>query len=335
MIETFGEHEGEPVRRIVITDGALTASVIEWGAVVQGLRLVGHDAPLVLGFETFAPYPAQSPFFGVIAGRVANRIRNARAPLDGRIVGLEANIEGGHHMHGGSRGLGARIWRLAEHGDDFVTLEIVSPDGEMGYPGRMTARCTYRIEDGALRIELDAETDAPTFCNLAHHSYFNLLDGGRTGILDHRLRIAADSYLDTDEDLVAGGPPLPVEATRFDFRAGKAIRVAGDEQPVWDHNYCTGSARGPLREIAELTSPDGALRMTIETTEPGLQFYAGHKIATTAPGLDGIGYGAHSGLCLEPQCWPDAPNNPAYPPIELRPGMPYRQVTRYGFRRPR
>ena len=332
-MEVFGTFEGTPVRRVSITDGTLTANVIEWGAVVQDLRLAGHDAPLVLGFDTFGPYPAESPYFGAIAGRVANRIRNARAPLDGRTVELDANVRGVHHLHGGTKGLGKRVWSIVDHASDRVTLEIVSPGGEMGYPGTLTARCTYRVEGGALHVELTAETDAPSWVNLAHHSYFNLHDGGRTPVLDHALHIDAERYLAVDEDFVAGGDPLPVEGTIHDWRTRTVIgsRVDGTP-PIWDHNYCLADAPRALKEVARVEGPTG-LSMSVSTTEPGLQFYAGHKIATRMPGLGAIAYGPRSGLCLEAQRWPDAPNNPSYPSAELRPGETYRQHTSYAFAR--
>lgn len=334
-MEVFGTFEGVPVHRVSITDGTLTAHVIEWGAVVQDLRLQGHDAPLVLGFERFEPYPEQSPYFGAIAGRVANRIRNARAPLDGREVRLDANVRGVHHLHGGSRGLGRRVWSVVDHAADRVTLEIASPDGEMGYPGNLAARCIYRVEGAALHVELTAETDAATWANLAHHSYFNLHDGGRTPVADHALRIDAERFLEVDEDFVAGGAPLPVAGTIHDWRERTAIasRAEGDGAlPVWDHNHCLADAPRALTEVARVDGPTGT-SMTVSTTEPGLQFYAGHKIATTAPGLDAIAYGPRSGLCLEAQRWPDAPNNPSYPSAELRPGETYRQHTVYSFSR--
>ena len=336
MSRVFGTFEGEDVVEHVITDGELTAKVIGWGATVRDLRLAGHDAPLVLGFESFDYYPEHSPYFGATPGRVANRIRNARAPLDGRTVELDANVRDVHHLHGGSAGLGRRVWRTLDVGANHVTFEIVSPDGDMGYPGTMTARCAYRIEGAALHVELSAESDAPTFANLVHHGYFNLTDGGRTDILDHLLRIDADHYLAVDEDFVAGGAPLPVAGTRFDFRDGRTIRVGddpADDAPIWDHNYCLSDEQTEMREVAWLGSSTTGIAMSVSTTEPGIQFYAGHKIDVPVPGLDGIEYGPRSGLCLETQAWPDAPNNPDYPSIVLRPSNTRRQNTVYAFHR--
>ena len=54
----------------------------------------------------------------------------------------------------------------------------------MGFPGRLAARVRYALlPGGVFDIRMEAETDAPTLCNLAHHSYFNL--AGRGAISDH------------------------------------------------------------------------------------------------------------------------------------------------------
>lgn len=137
-IEPFGTTEaGETVHRIRISGDGLDARVMTWGAVVQDLRLDGHAPPLVLGFADFSDYPAHSPYFGAIAGRTANRIAEGRFTLDGRDFQLDRNFLGRHNLHGGAKGFGKRVWTFADHGADFVTLELTSADGDMGYPGRV------------------------------------------------------------------------------------------------------------------------------------------------------------------------------------------------------
>jgi aldose 1-epimerase len=325
--------DGDTVRRLRIEGGGLTAHILNWGAVVQDLRLEGHAAPLVLGFENFEDYPLHSPYFGAVAGRSANRIANGRFVLDGQAYQLDRNFLGKHHLHGGSKGFGKRIWEFVDHGRNFATLRIVAEDGEMGYPGRLTARCTYRLEDaGALSVHLDAETDAPTLCNLAQHSYFDLDDGGATDILDHSLEIAADAYLPVDDEMIPTGEVRPVDGTDFDFRAMRPIRRArGGEQVIYDHNFCLAGQRAPLRSIARAAGARSGVRMEVRSTEPGVQFYAGHKVSVPVPGLQNIRYGNWSGFCLEPQTWPDAANRPSFPSAVLRPGETYRQVTEYRF----
>ncbi|PSM17947.1 aldose epimerase family protein [Nitratireductor sp. StC3] len=334
--EMFGTTEaGEAVHRLAISGGGLRANILTWGAVVQDLRLSGHDAPLVLGFENFADYPAHSPYFGAIAGRYANRIRDGHFTIEGQRFETDRNFLGKHTLHGGSAGIGKRVWQLAAHGADFVALSLKDTDGTMGFPGDLELSCTYRLKlPGTLSVELSATAEAPTLCNLAHHSYFNLDDGGSGDILDHRAMIAASAYLPVDAEMIPTGVVAPVEGTAFDFLLPRPIRHADEHnaQLAYDHNFCLAAARGPLRQAAWVQSAHSGVEMEVWTTEPGIQFYAGHKLAPQAAGLGGRRYRAHAGFCLEPQVWPDSPNRPYFPQAVLWPGDRYRQVTEYRFR---
>jgi aldose 1-epimerase len=332
--EPFGwMPDGRKVDRVVIQGGGLTASIIDWGAVIQDLRLAGHADPLVLGFEDFRFYPVHSPYFGAIAGRYANRIADGRFTIDGKAYQADRNFIGKHTLHGGAAGFGHQLWTLKDTGPDFVTLTYHSPDGEMGFPGNLDVSCTYALRDsGRLVIELSAETDAPTLCNLAAHSYFNLDDGGRSDVLGHLMQIDADAYLPVDADLIPTGDILPVGGTDYDFRTLRPIRNGdGASYRPYDHNFCLSDARGPLRRAVTLRAARSGVEMQLWTTEPGVQFYDAANVARDVPGLEGVTYRAHAGLCLEPQIWPDAPNHPHFPQALLRPGAPYSQTTEYRF----
>lgn len=326
--------DGQDVRRFEIAGGGLTAKIISWGAVVQDLRLSGHDAPLVLGFERFASYPASSPYFGAIVGRNANRIRHGRFTLDGRRYSIDPERPDSNALHGGSKGFGHRVWDVLVHGPDFVTLGLHDPDGEMGFPGALDVRCTYRLKiPGTLSIELTATCDEPTLCNLAHHSYFNLDDGGAGDILDHRLMLNAAAYLPSDAAMLPTGVVQPVDDTPFDFRQARAVRMEVDgEQIGYDNNFCLAAARGPMRQAAWVQGASSGVEMEVWTTEPGVQFYIGQHVSTEARGLGGRRYQPYAGLCLEPQVWPDSPNRPYFPQATLWPGQMYRQTTEYRFR---
>jgi len=198
----FGEMpDGSVVERHRIEGGGLTAHVLSFGAVLQDLRLEGHDAPLVLGFEEFAPYLTDSPYFGATAGRCANRIGEGRFQIDGVPFQVDQNFQERHHLHGGAEGVGTRNWTVESVAADRITLRIELADGEMGYPGNMVARCTFAcLEGGVFDVRLSAETDAPTLCNFAHHSYWNL-DGGPTTD-DHMLQLDADRLTVVDDGFI-------------------------------------------------------------------------------------------------------------------------------------
>jgi aldose 1-epimerase len=334
MIDTFGTlPDGREVQRVRIAGGGLTASVLTYGAVLQDLRLAGHAPALVLGFEDLPSYLEHSPYFGATAGRCANRIRGGTFELDGTTFETDRNALGRHTLHGGSQGVGKRLWTLGEVTVHSVELTIEEPDGHMGFPGTLAIRAVVSLlEPGVLDIRYTATTDAATLCNLAHHSYFVLDDSGH--VKDHRLAIDAESYLPTDADFVATGEVRRVDGTSYDFRDGRTIREANEGGPI-DCNFCVGQDREPIREVGQVSSAASGVEMTIRTTEPGLQVYDAARLDVPVPGLDGRRMGPYCGLALEPQVWPDAIHHEDWPSPVLHPGETYDQHTQFVFRKGR
>lgn len=325
--------DGDPVEQVILHGGGLTLSLLSWGCVIQDLRLEGHGPPLVLGFRKFENYLAHSHYFGATAGRFANRIANARFRLNGKTYHLDRNQDGKHHLHGGQHSLARRNWRFASVAENRAMLEIDDPDGWMGYPGSCQFSAEFELTDGGLmKITYRGVTDRTTPVNLAHHSYFNLAGSG--DILDHELQITADRYLPVDEDCIPLGPPLSVAGSDFDFTHPRPIRLERNGARIcYDHNFCLGAEKVPMREVAILSAPSTGISLSVRTTEPGLQFYDGYKVAIPVPGLDGKNYGPCAGICLEPQHWPDAPNRHDFPDAFLRPGGVYIQETGFRFSR--
>jgi aldose 1-epimerase len=330
--EAFGTGpNGEAVTRVHLTGGGLSAKVLTLGAIIQDLRLEGHAAPLVLGFGTMADYLLHSPYFGATPGRNANRIAKGRFSIDGRDYQLERNEGGITHLHGGKDGIANRNWEIVELAEDKVVLQIVDPDGRAGYPGNCTITATYQLKPGGtLSVIYESSTDAPTIANVCQHSYFSLGDGHDTS--DHRLMIAADTYLPTNAEQIPEGGPRAVAGTPFDFRTMKPMVVTEDgERVLFDHNFCLSRERTQKRLVAHAMSPTSGVHMRVLTTEPGVQFYAAFKMAVPVPGLDGLSYPPFAGFCLETQIWPDAVNQNGFPNAVLRPGEVLRQETDYVF----
>ena len=330
--EVFGQTQsGETVYRVEIKGGRLTAKIITWGAVIQDLRLDGHDAPLLLGFDDFDSYPAHSSYFGATPGRCANRIGGGKFTLDGKNYQLDLNEKGVTHLHGGKDNIAKRNWTIVEHDADRVVLKIVDPDGRGGYPGNCTIQATYWVHgNGEFSVTYESTSDQPTIANVCQHAYFNL--DGRDDALGHDIMIAADGYLVTNELQIPTGEVRPVAGTVFDFREMSPMkRFDGSEQALYDHNFCLSTERTAKRSVALARSLNSGVSLEVRTTEPGVQFYAGFKLDVPVPGLDGRKYGPFAGFCLETQIWPDAINHEGFPNAVLRPGEVLRQETDYIF----
>jgi aldose 1-epimerase len=305
----------------------------------RGARLIrlwapdhyGTLADIVLGHDRPEDYYSNHGYLGATCGRFANRIAGARFMLDGVEVRLAAN-EGKNQLHGGPQGFDAAVWQIAHHSDTKVTFTHASPAGDMGYPGAVQARCTYRLDGLCLWIEMTATTDAPTVVNLAHHSYFNLAGQGSGDVLEHDLRIAAQHYLPVDAANIPTGAVLPVAGTPFDFTAPRPVGAALPGQGGFDHCFCLSDPLAldhgeALRPAAVLIEPASGRCLRLATNQPGLQVYTGAHFDGT-PGKDGARYARFAGVALETQGFPDSPNRPQFPQARLDPGQTYRHLMR-------
>lgn len=298
--------------------GLLRARILRFGATLQDLRLDPFANPLVLSLPDAAYRgSARSLFSGAVVGRVAGRIAEGRTAIGGAPLHLPVNAAP-HHLHGGPDGFSHQDWKITEVAAQSVTLSLTSPAGAGGYPGTLDVTARYEVRDpSTLALSLEARSDAQTFVNLCHHPYFNLRGVG--SINQHTLESPAQSYLPSDADALPTGQIAPVAGTDFDFTKP---RLLGDA--AFDNSLCLHDAPcGPLAFAGRLSAGTDAPQMEIWTTQPALHLYDGRSIAA--------GSGPRSGIALEAQGWPDAPNNPAFPSVIVQPDVPYRQVVEYRF----
>jgi aldose 1-epimerase len=302
----------------------------------------GHMANVVLGYNDLAGYNTNSTYFGAIIGRYGNRIAKGTFALDGHTYHLPVN-NGVNSLHGGTTGFNLQVWKVTPvtvQNGVAAKLTYTSPDGQDGYPGTMKVAVTYTLDDSnALTIHYEATTDKPTVLNLTSHSYFNLRGNGSGSALDQLVQINADKYTPTDATQIPTGKIDPVADTPMDFRNLTAInsRITDDFQQLtlahgYDHNWVLNKPKpGEMSFAAKAYDPSSGRIMTVDTTEPGVQFYTGNYLDGTVLGSSGTVYRQGAGYTFETQHYPDSPNHPNFPSTELSPGQTFASTTVFHF----
>ncbi|KAB7733038.1 galactose-1-epimerase [Rudanella paleaurantiibacter] len=337
-----GEVNGQAVKLFVLKDGDMTATLSNFGARIVHLIVPdknGTPTDVSLGFKSLADYrKAKESFFGPVVGRFGNRIAKGQFTLDGKTYQLELN-NNGNTLHGGPSGFHNQVWTAKQTGDKSVEMTYVSKDGEGGFPGTVTTKVTFTLENKGLKIDYVATTDKATPYNPTSHGFFNLNGEGSGTVNNHLMQINADRYSVIDAGLIPQGEPASVEGTPFDFRKPTTIGARVDEKNEqltfakgYDHNFVLNRKNADeLTEACVVTGDKSGITMKVLTTEPAMQFYGGNFFAGQDTGKYGRAINFREGLALEAQHYPDSPNHPTYPSTILKPGQTYRQTTVYQF----
>ncbi|MES2480471.1 MAG: aldose epimerase family protein [Pseudomonadota bacterium] len=334
---------GRPVSLFHLsTPGGLRAAVCNHGARLLALVVPGrggrwHD--VVLGYASLPQMLDGMASMGAVIGRFANRIGGGGFTLDGQAWKLPAN-DGPNCLHGGPAGCRHQVFDASAMAPDHLRLRWTFRQADDGFPGDVMLRVDYRLRDpGVLEIRWKAQAlDRATVLNITTHPFFNLEGQGSAHVRAHRVTIDAACYLPVDAVGIPTGAIATVAATPFDLREGLRLDAALAALPGdtgFDHCYVNGMAEGgPLRRAARVEAPDSGIAMEVWSDAPGLQFFSASKFNGSLPrhaGKGGRVYQREAALCLEPQGFPDAPNQPHFPSAALRPGMPRSGHIEYRF----
>lgn len=336
MKESFGVlPSGEEASLYTITGGGLTAAVTDYGAALVRLLVpdaAGNVADVVLGHDSWEGYRNGGGCLGATVGRSANRLKQATFALDGKAYAMTPN-EGKNNLHSGPDFFFHRLWQVASHTDNAITLSLFSPHGDQGFPGNAEIKVTYSLEPGGvLRISYRAVSDRDTVFNFTNHSYFNLAGHEKTdAAMNQVLTIPGRFFTPDDAENIPTGELRPVAGTPMDFRSPKPIGqdIEADYEPLhlqggYDHNwevFCD--------PCAVLSDPVSGRTMAVSTDCPGIQFYAGNFLNEMGKG--GVYYGKRSGVALETQFYPDALHHPEWPQPVTKAGETYHSETVYRF----
>jgi len=338
--------DGRQVNQYTLrNDNGMVVRILDFGGIITEIHVPDRDgklADVALGFDTLEPYLKDSPYFGALIGRYGNRIGKGRFVLDGKEYQLPVN-NGENHLHGGDPGFDKVLWSATVE-EGGLALHYRSVDGEQGYPGNLDATVVYSLsDDNEIVVRFHAVTDQPTPVNLTQHSYFNLhgaAAGSSGDILDHLLVLDADQFVPIDTGAIPLGALAPVTGTPFDFRQPRAIgeRIEQPDKQLrhgigYDHCWVLNRSPGnrDLQRAARVLEPVSGRVLELWTQEPGVQFYSGNFLDSSLTGKGGRQYEFRSGLCLEPEHYPDSPNQAAYPNTILRPGEVYATESRFKF----
>ena len=298
----------------------------------------GNMVDVVLGFDNINDYMTKSSDFGASIGRYANRIAGGKFELDGQTVQLAQN-DGTNCLHGGPTGWQYQVYEANQVDAQTIELTMVSPDGDNGFPGTVTAVVTYKLtDDNAIDISYSGTTDKATVLSMTNHSYFNLSGNHGQEATDHVLYVASDYITPANDILIPTGEFASVTGTPMDFRTPKVIAkdIESDYEQVvlgagFDHNWVLNTSGDINKVCTTLSCPSTGIVLDVYTDQPGIQVYTGNFLTGEVAGKHGTYYPRRAAVCLETQLYPDSPNKPEWPSAFLRPGDTYTHRCIYKF----
>lgn len=339
--EKFGEFNNQSIDSFTITNNrGVEFTCINYGCIITKIIAPDRQGNLenvALGHDTLEEYLSDTAYLGAIIGPVGGRIKNAYFELDGQTYRLDKN-EKENHLHGGKKGFNRIIWAaevFKKEDEAGVQFKYLSADGEGGYPGSVTIKVTYTLNNAnELIIKYEADTDKKTLLTMTNHSYFNLSGNLKRDILNHTLKLKSDSFLELDQEFIPTGTILDVKKTPFDFTQERKIKsgvVSKHPQNVlvgkgYDHPFLLRSNHD---EEIVLKDPESGRKIIVETDEIGVIVYSGNSINKDE--IRDVPSRKYLGMCLETQGLPNSIHFPSFPSVVIDKGQKYNSITKYKF----
>ncbi|MFQ3236631.1 MAG: aldose 1-epimerase [Paraglaciecola sp.] len=342
--------DGQPVHQYSLTNGrGAQVDILTLGGIIRRWLVPGNTTvatdnadDIVLGFDTVEAYLEDQAYVGAVVGRYANRIAKGKFTLQGTPYQVDIN-QGGNCLHGGQNGFNRRLWQatiLAQGDEPQLALSLVSPDGDQGFPGELTVKVIYTLSaQNGLNIEYFAKSTKATLFNPTQHSYFNLAGHQSGPVTQHQVQIFASRFTPTDDNAIPTGELASVTNTPLDLRelVTLATPLAATHPQLtigngFDHNWCVDAYQPDMPQpalVAKVVEPQSGRTLSVYSTMAGIQLYIANYLSAQPLGKEQTAYGANHALCLETQCYPDAPNQGHFPSAELKAGEAYYSVTEY------
>ena len=319
------KYSENPELKTISNAKGLSVTIMDWGATIISIKVpvFGESEPreILLGVKDPARWSEQKCYFNATIGRFANRIANNTFDIDGKTYTL--NSKDPHTLHGGVEGFDKRRFTLVKETENVLVYELVSADGDQGFPGNYTLTVTYTVtDDNQLLVEYLGKCDQKCWSCITNHAYFNL-NGKNSSALNHTIWFDSTEFLPCDADSIPTGEVRKVRGTAFDFHT--QAKTVGqdfmrDEQMQlalgYDHPYLIdGDGNKPF---AKVESDDGSVKMEIYTDYPAFQFYSGNYVYSPDPEKQIIArddskvYQSQPALCFEPEFYPDCPHLPDF-----------------------
>lgn len=316
----FGEVNGKEINLFQLTNAnGMTIKVMNYGATITSIQIptTNGDLEIACGFDRLEGYFSKeylenAPYFGGTVGRYCSQIKDARFALEGKEYQL-AEMVGKNNLHGGLKGFDKQVWTASISGD-VLSMYLVSPDGDEGFPGEVQATVSFRLTDqNEIQIDYKATVDQATPLSMTNHTYFNL-SGFKDTIEDHVAKVTSNRLLVLDDTGAATGEIMDVSGNADDMQRGRRIKDAHQEMGDGFEHFYVFDSSSEAKIRAEVLCQETGVRLEVFSTEPCMLLYTGKYTADNLKRESGLQYGKYRGFCCETHRFPNGPN------IENSPG---------------